>query len=64
MKGKEDIGLSQKDFKVIGDMLGFIPSAAAHRGRRFVLGLKGQLQNWSYDETINYGDMSIVLKGH
>jgi len=40
MKGKEDIGLSQKDFKVIGDMLGFIPSAAAHRGRRFVLGLK------------------------
>lgn len=63
MKGKkEDIGLSQKDLKVIGDMLGFIPSAAAFRARRFVLGLKGQLKNWNYDETINYGEMGIVLK--
>ena len=52
--------LSDKDLMEIGNILGYSQSQKRH-ARRFLLGLNGELKNWEYDETINYGEMKKVM---
>jgi len=68
MKSQEIINkLSQEDLLKISDLLGYsewlVPTVCGkNKSIRFISGICGELKNWNYDETINYGDMGKVLK--
>lgn len=62
MEYREIDDLTKEELQWIGDKLGYIPSAAAHRARRFLYGCQGTLKNYDYDETVNYGDMYIIME--
>ena len=53
--------ISNDHLEQIGNILGYKPSAAKSKARRFCRGLNGELVNWEYDEIINYGEMGKVL---
>lgn len=62
MKAQEIIkNLTDDDLHIIGDLLGYIPEVAKTKARRFIAGMCGELKNWEYDETINYGNMEKVV---
>ena len=46
----------------IGDLLGYVPAVAKRKAKRFLLGLQNKLNNYSYDENVNYGNMWKVLE--
>ncbi len=54
--------LSDEALQQIGHLLGYRPALEKHKARRFIKGLNGELKNWEYEETINYGHMHVVLK--
>lgn len=54
--------ITTEDLLKIGDILGYVPNVAKHRAKRFLFGLVGQLDNWNYDETINFGNMSKLIE--
>ena len=62
MKNRRIDQIMPDELTIIGDMLYYVPSAAKSKARRFLYGCEGRLKNWSYDETINYGDMHRVMK--
>lgn len=47
--------------KIIGDMLGYVEKAATTKGRRFFYHLQGDVKDWNYDETFNWGDVATKL---
>lgn len=53
--------LTEEELAKIGDMIGYVPSAAKHKARRFLYGCQNKLKNWDYDEVVNYGDMHKVV---
>jgi hypothetical protein len=54
--------LTREQLLYIGDLLGYTPQVAVNKANRFILGCQGRLKNWNYDEVINFGDMSKVVK--
>lgn len=54
--------LEPSDFSEIGDILGYKETHANWLAKRFIQGMCGELKNWEYDETINFGDMGKVYR--
>jgi hypothetical protein len=54
-------GMTDADAMFIGKKLGFIDKVAKKKARRFYGYLKGEINNWDYNDIIHYGNITEII---